>query len=111
MNFGDRLLELCRINDKTRKQVAEFAGCSAQAITDVINKGSIPSAMIVYKIAQFFGVTVEYLITGNEPLGLSNEEIKILKIWGNIPEDKKESALMMLEALAEKNSNVNVSGA
>ncbi|MGL4982899.1 MAG: XRE family transcriptional regulator [Treponemataceae bacterium] len=67
--YGTELVEridllLLKIKKK-RIDVCSYAGISTQAITHWKNKGAMPSIDTVIKIADFFNVSVEYLITGN----------------------------------------------
>lgn len=77
-NFVKRLDDLLKKNHLTRKAIAEICEISTQSITDWSKRGNLPSADIVYKIAQTLNVSMEYLITGVD-LSTSETELKKLK--------------------------------
>jgi transcriptional regulator with XRE-family HTH domain len=55
------------------------------------NKGQEPSAYTLYKVAVFLGVSMDWLLTGHEPTGLTQDESDLLlkyRILG--PKDKTE---------------------
>lgn len=49
-----------------RKAVADAVGISLQPFTSWANRGSIPGADIAYHIAEYLGVSVDWLLTGIE---------------------------------------------
>lgn len=57
------LLELKDINKKT---LAYEAGFDASNISKEIKNGNVPAADTALKIAKILGVSVEYLVTGND---------------------------------------------
>jgi transcriptional regulator with XRE-family HTH domain len=57
---------LCK-NNLRRKALADYAGISIQAFTNWSTRGNCPSADVAIKMANYLGVTVEYLITGAGP--------------------------------------------
>ena len=78
MNFGLRVEEL--MVSRQIKPVDFYAGVdiNPQLFYDWKKKSQAPNARTAYKVAQFFGVTVEYLLTGetNNPLQAKVEELQ-----------------------------------
>ncbi len=68
-------------------------------------RGSIPNAEILYKIAVYFGVSMEYLISGNNPnfaaleLALDSTEKEIINIYRSLDVKSKETAVRLIKAL------------
>lgn len=74
----------------TQTALANYLGVTPQAVSLYCNEKGYPEWSQVLKIADFFGVTVEYLMTGNTP---ENKNIRdTLKL--------SESAIENLEAVA-----------
>ena len=74
----------------TQTALANYLGVTPQAVSLYCNGKGYPEWSQVLKIADFFGVTVEYLMTGNTP---ENKNIRdTLKL--------SESAIENLEAVA-----------
>ena len=67
MTFYDRLKNLMEIHSVERNKLAQIVGLSGSAITQW-KQGIIPKADIAIKIAQYFNVSVEYLIFGEEDI-------------------------------------------
>lgn len=58
---------------KKRKDVAEYANISTQAITEYARKGRIPALDTALKIAEFLGVSLKWLATGEAEHGYSQQ--------------------------------------
>lgn len=77
----------------TQQQLAQFLGVSKQAVSLYCKGESLPNCYQLLRIAEFFGVSTDYLLTGIKPenqsthdeLGLSNEAIEQIK---NLSRDK-----------------------
>lgn len=75
----------------TQQQLAQFLGVSKQAVSLYCKGESLPNCYQLLRIAQFFGVSTDYLLTGIKPenqsthdeLGLSDEAIERLKFLHN----------------------------
>ena len=64
----------------SQKELAEAIGLSSgQIFTNWKNNDSMPKADVAVKIARFFGVTVEYLVTGetSNPLQQTSEDLSM----------------------------------
>ena len=67
MGFGENLKQELTYNGMLKKELAAAAGVHKRAIdTYVRTKASMPPADIAVKIAKALGVTVEYLVTGED---------------------------------------------
>lgn len=66
MNFFERLEELIKEQNVSKKDLAAFAGITTQSFYDWSKRNTIPAADIALKIAQYLNTSVEYLLTGVE---------------------------------------------
>jgi len=67
MAFKDNLKSELAYQDMLVKELAEKAGVSRHTLDNYLNvREHMPTADIAVKIAQALGVTVEYLVTGEE---------------------------------------------
>ena len=55
---------LIKKNKTTQKKVAEACGINLRTFQNWVNKNLFPTVYDGYKLANFLGVTVEYLVTG-----------------------------------------------
>ncbi len=66
MNISDRIYELRRSVALSQEEFADKIGVSRQAVSKWESEQSIPDIDKVVKIANFFGVTTDYLLNGIE---------------------------------------------
>ena len=64
--FAKRLFDELDFQNKTQKQLADFLGTKSSTIHAWGIRDSIPAADVAYKVAQFLGVSLEYLLTGEK---------------------------------------------
>ncbi|MBQ8482568.1 MAG: helix-turn-helix domain-containing protein [Ruminococcus sp.] len=85
--FSGVLKNLMQEHGLTLKKLADKVGMSKQTISSYCLGNSRPSYELLIKLADYFGVTCDYLLTGVEPqdkkehqdLGLSGDAIRLLK--------------------------------
>lgn len=76
-NFWERVVEELDYLGMNRTYLATVCNFSLTNIGQGIKLGSTPSAETAVKIAKVLGVSVEYLVTGNEnPKSLTEREIE-----------------------------------
>lgn len=63
----DRIDYLCAGQCIRRKQLADAIGIGSSTIATWALRNTIPSADVALEIAHYFGVSVEWLITGKNP--------------------------------------------
>jgi transcriptional regulator with XRE-family HTH domain len=84
-----------------RKAVADAIGISLQPFTSWSKRGSIPSADIAFKIAKYFNVSVEWLLTGEDPDGLSDDDRHLLDDWHELDATTQAIIRPMITTAAE----------
>lgn len=72
-------------------------------------QGRVPSADAAVKVAKYFDVSVEWLVTGKETdnqkeINISNEEMKLIQIFRNLNEADKNAVLTLATALESQYS-------
>ncbi|MBR5401215.1 MAG: helix-turn-helix transcriptional regulator [Treponema sp.] len=84
----------------TQKKLAEDLGLRRPTLSDWKKNGAIPAGDICIKIADYLGVSVEWLITGkvkNENPEISLEEKKLLVQWSHLTLEQKDTISTLLE--------------
>jgi len=87
IQFGNRLRDLLDQKDLSKAQLASKIGESQQTIGTYF-RGSVPGSLILYKIAEALGVSMEFLISGKEPpvvLDTQNNE-ELFAVTGKVVE-------------------------
>ena len=78
INFGYRVEELMKEREIKPSEFYAALGLIPQNFYDWKNKNTVPAAPTALKVAKYFGVSVEYLLTGNRdnPLQEKVEELQ-----------------------------------
>ena len=95
--FPRILRELIEKNNTTIQAVANQIGITRQAVSQYCNGETQPNGETLLKIADYFGVSCDYLLRGvsaeniemHEQLGLSDDAIEVLKAVKNIDKISK----------------------
>ena len=86
-------------------QVSKATHIAASTFTDWKNGRSVPKADKLKKIADYFGISVDYLISGEieevTPTVLTNDEESVLALFRKIPEHKRALAFELLRFLGD----------
>lgn len=64
--FGERLKELRKGKNLTQEEIGEICQVAKQTISNWENNITQPPFEIVNKLAQYFGVSIEYLLNFNQ---------------------------------------------
>ena len=87
-HFAATLRALMEKNGTTQKELAAFVGIRPQSLAQYCSGETQPNGDKLLKIAEYFGVTVDFLLTGTiienipvyEMLGLSQNTVENLKL-------------------------------
>jgi SOS-response transcriptional repressor LexA len=101
-DFVDNIDAELKKRKKKRPELAEFLNKSPQSFVDWHKRGNLPPANIALKIAQFFNVSVEYLITGEDESDLTPEQQNLLQNYDKLDKRGKETVLDLIETMLKK---------
>lgn len=95
--FYEKYLDLCNSINKGPSVVAVELGFSNAASSGWKN-GAIPRQAALKKIADYFGVTVGYLLSDEETAapeddGLSDKDVRLLAWFRSLPPEKQKEVL------------------
>ncbi len=116
-HFASTLRMLMEKNGTTQKQLAEFIGIRPQSLAQYCSGETTPGGEKLLKIAEYYGVTVDYLLTGTvienipvyEMLGLSERTVQNIKlIKDGYFEDTPEMLSMLDSLLGDKDFYVTL---
>jgi len=91
----------------TQKELADYLGVRPQTVSLYCTGESLPNCEQLLKIANFFGVTADYMITGRKPenkpvrdmLGLSEQTVQKLRLVNDDYFEDSPYMLPMLDCL------------
>ena len=90
-----RITEVCEKKRIVKKTVSEALGLPDNCFSNWASRGTVPAADICLRIADYLGVSVEWLVTGKES-GLTSEEKTLLKQWKILTPDQKDTLRTLL---------------
>lgn len=102
--FFKQLEHLCKMNKVSISTVINNLGMSKGSITSWRN-GVIPNGDTIIKIAEYFNVSTDYLLTGKiSNADLSNQEQELIYLFRKLPEAGKERMIGYIEGYIDKNN-------
>lgn len=102
--LGERLKHLRETNNVKQNDLAEATGISRSNISKIESNSLSPTANAIIAIAQYFNVSIDWLLTGlNSHMSdntkedstksinsdLTNEEIELISVWREIDNERK----------------------
>ncbi|MBQ7882230.1 MAG: helix-turn-helix transcriptional regulator [Treponema sp.] len=112
MGFWDNVIIELDYLGMTNKSLAEKCGFDASNIGRGIKLGSAPSVETAVKIAKELNVSVEYLVTGNEPnrkekqnnieIHLFHKYSSTLKDLDSLPDQVRKPIISLIENLKDE---------
>lgn len=114
VTFGNVLFDLRKKCNESQEQVATAIDISTVAYTRYENDQREPKASVAVRLAQHFGVTVEYLYgIESKPTVAPQipEEIELIKAFRSLTRERKSDLLQYLDFIslrqAEEKSSTN----
>lgn len=99
--FYTQLERLCQQNNIAMTTVVQKLGMSKSAVTSW-KKGIIPTGETILKLAQYFNVSTDFLLTGSlNTTDLYDKEIELLQMFRSLPNCSKERVLGYVEGCLE----------
>jgi len=86
----------------SRGDFYQYAGINSQSIRNW-NLGSIPAADTAIKMAEFLSVSVEWLVTGEDKSGLSQDERMLIDVF-RLLDTRDQAEIMGIAELKLENS-------
>lgn len=110
-NFGTILKELRTENNLSQSALAAKINCS-QKIIDYWEKGSSePTAHFIIALADFFGVSCDYLLGRENDFGMINScnnltfnENELLTVYRGLSAEDKKTVMLLTKSIKQYNS-------
>jgi transcriptional regulator with XRE-family HTH domain len=101
LDYWERVTKIIADQNTKQSWLAEKAGILQQTLSQWIIKGRLPNVKEGQKIAETLETTVEYLVTGQPPAGLSIEAMEIAQKFSNLSPSGQKAAQSMMEGLLQ----------
>ena len=103
MEISQRIFEIMKQNKQKQKDLADATNISTSAISAWKKNGTSPAAETLFAIADFLGVSLDYLLTGKEStLRLTEDEHDLLSLYGKLSSVEQQRLIGRAELLAEQ---------
>lgn len=101
MKFGDVLRELLEEREITQKQLAQELCLSVSTIGNYVNNQREPDYAILKRIADFFRVTVDYLLDHTAAdASISHAELRLLQCYRKMNRSAQAALIEQAAVLA-----------
>ena len=97
--FYDTLIKLCKEHNVKITPLVVSCGGSRSSPLNWKN-GASPNSDIVIKLAEYFGVSTDYLLLGKEP-ELSNKQQQLLNLFNQLSEENQARVIERAETLLD----------
>lgn len=102
MDFGDRLRAEIEYSGMLQKELAAKAGIKKRALDMYIGaQKSMPPADVAVRLAKALGVTVEYLVDGQDSASTEDADIKLKNDLKNIPVTLRKKLLETIHLISK----------
>ena len=96
ISCGERLKSLRKDKRKTQKEVSNEVGISADTIRKLEQGKRAPSVGVVDLLADYYGVTADYIISG-----INRQNTEYNEKFNGISKEKRAKVEMILEEIKE----------
>ena len=104
MSFVEITLTLCKEKGISKNKLLLDLGLNKNSFVNWQTRGSIPNAETLSRIADYFGVTSDYLLGKTDErkkpspaMVLTEREKAILEIFRSLPEEKQDKLIELME--------------
>lgn len=103
-NFTDKLTACYESQGLDRTHFAEIIGVPESTIRNWIRFGNIPPADILYKIANYFNLPMEYFIDGSES-SIKDTEIAMIIKMRDLSDEQLKMVSFIIDKYREENKS------
>ena len=100
MNLKERIKTLCKEKGITVNKLEKTLGFGTGYVAKLDN--SVPNTAKIQLIADFFNVSVDFLMTGEKPEipGFEPEHLELIDLYSKLNKEQKAAIINMLRAFA-----------
>lgn len=102
MDFWNRLRSELDYQDVTHKELAARLNIPKNTIETKFVRKSTPDAEFVFQCSKILNLTMDYLYSGENPAGLNDDEMDIVRLYKNLKPEFKATVKTLLQGLSNK---------
>lgn len=113
-SLTERLHHLMQQNGTTATELAKAASVNTSTISRILKGAQIPASVTLYKIANYFHVSMEYLLTGENTkhncthANISPMENELLQYFQGMCKDDQDELLLIAQIKYSKRNKTKV---
>ncbi len=109
--FTQILKDTLRSSGKNQKELAEFVGVRQNTVSDWINQGNSPKIEHIYRISEFFNISIDYLFgLTDDPTPpkskIYEQNNNLAKNWDQLSQKQQSIITNLIEDFKEINSSL-----
>jgi len=85
-------------SNKERKNLIKAVNLNKNSITNWDTRGTIPAADVVLRIADFLGVSIRWLLTGEDESGYNLDERNVITKYRHLDDQGQYEIKLLLDA-------------
>lgn len=101
-----KILELRKQKKLTQQNIADFLGISQRAYANYENNKNEPNITTLIKLANYYNVSLDYLLERDFQGGLTTEEYELISIYRDLKEDEQKRLLGFAKFSHSLNENL-----
>lgn len=108
MTISQRIFDLLEKQGRKQNELAEYIGTSTSNVSAWKKRGTDPPASSIFTIADFFHVSLEYILTGQEMHNTSQikctnaREVEMMNLFRCLSEQDQYKIIGRLEGMVEE---------
>lgn len=102
MQFIDRLEMKLKERNSSKLELAETLKIRRPTLSEWKRTGAIPNAEVAIRIADYLNVSVEWLITGSDKSGYSDEEHELILKLRSLSDTNRNVVFTFVNALCQQ---------
>ncbi len=104
MQFNDRFRQLMDDHQITRKELAEQLNIAYSTLGNYLNGDREPDIDMLIKIADFFSVSVDYLLGHHTDETISDEETRLLHLFRQLTPEHRQLLTEITNVMGKQNT-------
>ena len=108
MKFGDKLKILVEERGITQKELASHLNIASSTVSSYLQNTREPDFITLKSIAQYFNVSIDYLLDCNTSIVSTHQENELLRVFRSLTTEQKEVCIEQCKVFLRLNQKVNV---
>lgn len=105
MSFGENLRKLIEERDMTQKELAKQLNIAPSTLGSYVQNAREPDFATLRLLADFFDVSIDYLLDHYEKKGSAHRENELLRVFHSLTEEQQHICIEQCKVFMQSNYN------